>query len=202
MLPPALDTFLDAAYDDLSISIERVALLPELIEFSLLVKCRNESQAWRISSSPLEYNLVSGHKDDIQLLESDPRLWDYTDLQSSLYFNGRSEDPTKLALELMRVHFELLGPKVSLGKYMRVGTWDVLQLCDEGFGLFAEGPLMVLEAYAQCLLRNGVGASLVGTRKARTWGAEGWQELDTKPSLLCLGESWVVATGFRWERIK
>lgn len=202
MLPEKLKALLEEATDDLSVSLVDTTI--EVDQVALTIHCQHleSRQTWHmVALKPLDFEFVSGFVDDLRMYDDHPRLWAFTDEQSSLYFNGLAADTNSLALNLTRTHYQLTGEMIPVTAYMKCRSGDVQELCSKGFGLFAEGPLSLLKRYSDCLEQAGVKCSFVGTRKAMVWTENGWQELATRPLLLEVGANWIIGQSFSWHLV-
>jgi hypothetical protein len=113
-----------------------------------------------------------------------PGLLPYTDDFGGLSFRGRAEDPPRLAHALRAAHEEVAGRYVSFESVVNafLGVEALLEL---GFGQLANGPVTLLQRYAEVAEAHGVSTRLTLTGPGRDGLC-----------LLELGETYVVAERF------
>ena len=113
-----------------------------------------------------------------------PGLLPYTDDFGSLSFQGRAEDPERLANALRAAHVEVAGHYVAFEAVVNafLGVEALLEL---GYGQLANGPVTLLRRYAAVAEAHGVSTRLTLTGPGRNGLC-----------LLELGETYVVAERF------
>lgn len=109
---------------------------------------------------------------DVEVLDEHPLLVERLDDRVQLFFRGSVDDPDAVAWELMDVHRSVMGRWALIEDYWnlskRVGTDDVewvhldpTSLLRAPAGMFAEGPVTVMAAYAAVLEQHGVSTSFL-----------------------------------------
>ncbi len=91
----------------------------------------------------------------ILLTDDHPFLWQFSDVQSELYFNGSSKDVAIVISELNQIDFELFG------KYQN-SSGQLYTLLNSSNGSLGKGSKKLLTKYAECLNRYGIKTSVIG----------------------------------------
>ncbi|MBO9200218.1 MULTISPECIES: hypothetical protein [Niastella] len=90
----------------------------------------------------------------ILITDDHPLLWQYSDVQSELYFNGSGKDVYRVVSEINKIDFDLFG------KYQR-SSEQLYTLLRASHGLLCKGPERLLSKYEKCLNKYGIDTSLV-----------------------------------------
>lgn len=91
----------------------------------------------------------------ILLTDDHPLLWQYSDFQSELYFNGSSTDIHKIISEINQLDFELFG------KYQNSNE-QLYTLLRTSNGSLGKGSKKLLTKYSECLNKYGIKTSIIG----------------------------------------
>lgn len=124
----------------------------------------------------------------ILLTDDHPLLWQYSDFQSELYFNGLSTDVHKVISELNQIDFELFG------KYQN-SSEQLYTLLRTSNGSLGKGSNKLLTKYAECLNRNGIKTSIVGGYASTYFDGKNTMKGETLKIFL-FGGSYIVAQDF------
>lgn len=147
-------------------------------------------------------NIKSSRFSSIALSSTHALLWEYNDLQTSLYFNGMPDTPYKLFWELNKVHESVLGSYLPFNAYLN-REFTGQNLLNAKYGLFASGPKKLLSLYAVCLEQEGVNYSMINENKPWLYSAkEGRFVREFQyPKVLFLDGSFIIAMNFDIEEI-
>jgi len=191
--------------EEITISIDRVdfkAACPYVditIQISLVEDL--DDQKWRLYLIGYLAGYVSGAASfEIDFKKDHPLLWDYNDLQASLYFNGKPEDFYRLYWDLNHIYTSLYGSYSGIEKYLNTER-KFEDLMKSNYGLLASGPKRLLVDFAECLERQGVKSSIINEQKPTFWNGERTVSELRSPSLLLIGESYIITDEFKLERI-
>lgn len=158
-------------------------------------------QKWRIYLiGYLAGRLESGESYFMYFKNDHPLLWDYNDLQASLYFNGLPGDFYKLYWDLYNVHESLYGSYYDMDKYLNTEI-KLHELMRSNYGLLANGPKRLLIEYAKCLEKESVKSSIINEREPTFWNGERIVSGLRNPSVLLFGGSYIITDEFRLEKI-
>jgi hypothetical protein len=161
LLPAEIKYVLDN-YDpeDISISITRADFSGEMPVFNFTI--------YGLDDHPQNWTLeVAGHRTsellftsyisdtEIHLTDDHPFLWQYSDIQSELFFNGSSPDIYRIISELNQIDFQLFG------KYQH-SSEQLYTLLRSSNGSLGKGSKKLLTMYKECLNKYGIKASIVG----------------------------------------
>ncbi|GAA3913161.1 hypothetical protein GO495_24785 [Chitinophaga oryziterrae] len=136
----------------------------------------------------------------VDLKKDHPLLWDYNNIQASLYFNGQPDDFYRLYWDLHNIHTSLYGSYNTIDKYLNeVGQLD--KLLKSGYGLLANGPKNLLVKFAECLEENGIKSSITNEREPVYWNGSRTVSALQNLSVLLIGESYIITNEFKIEKI-
>jgi hypothetical protein len=132
--------------------------------------------------------------DDSLILITDdhPLLWQFSDVQVELYFNGASDDIYRVISELNQIDFNLFG------KY-RNSSQQLYTLLRSSHGSLGSGPRKLLTKYEKCLNKYGIETSIVGGYIPTYWDGKNKYSGDTLKILLING-SYIVAQDYIFTR--
>jgi hypothetical protein len=130
----------------------------------------------------------------ILLTDEHPLLWQYSDFQSELYFNGPGTNIHKIVSELNQIDFALFG------KYQN-SSEQLYALLKTTNGLLSKGSKKLLTKYAECLNINGIKTSMVGSYSPAYVDGKNTMEGDTLKIFLFRG-SYIVAQDFNFNKEK
>jgi hypothetical protein len=191
--------------EEIIIRIDKAILSADIpfIEITVQINEVNEvsERKWRISLNSYLSGQVSTdtacfmeHTNDHSL------LWEYNDLQASLYFTGAPDDIYKLYWDLHNIHTYLYGSRLGVEKYLNTGRkFDDLMKAQ--YGLLANGPKKLLTKLAECLQKHGVKSTIVNERKPSFWNGHKYVAELRELSLLFIGDSYFIAEEFKAEDI-
>ncbi|MGK7377593.1 hypothetical protein ACSFXN_07100 [Planococcus sp. 1R117A] len=155
-----------------------------------LIECWN-FQEYRLDS------LDSYDREEFEVTDDHPYLWDYQKPFTELYFRGEMTDAKALIGDLYLEHNRLTNRLIPFGRYLNdeeTGYGGNLEwLLTRKEGLFSTAPALLNEAYHALLSQYGFATSLL-TRKAEPPCKE--------CRLLRLGKSFVIAEKFDAIRIE
>ncbi|NIG55541.1 hypothetical protein [Chitinophaga sp. Cy-1792] len=129
---------------------------------------------------------------DIFYSDDHPLLWDYNDLQASLYFTGVSADVYKLFWEVKQIEKRLYGHYQYIDRYLN-SELEVVKLMKAGRGLFANGPKKLLQEMAKVLADNVLKFSLISEREPSLCDGTRLTAKRQYPSALLVGNSYFIA---------
>ncbi|MBS7565758.1 hypothetical protein KHS38_15220 [Mucilaginibacter sp. Bleaf8] len=163
------------------------------LNFSFRYYDETPPKKWRLTvGHAKEERIVRDWTSCIALYKQHPRLLEYTDAHTELYFNGTSTQSLNLFADIYKSLQTLTDNLDELKGYV-LGPCTTEALCQQGYGLFARGPKTILMLYQQCLIKHGIHSYFVGKREAL---AE-----DSTAKLFTLGDSYIIGQDFHFERI-
>lgn len=206
MIPKKLaDIFTEFDEDDFDLYITRVDFSSDnfIIDFSIDVQNINQTgsiqQKWKVEAAGHRKNHVSLNQSNFLIINDDhPLLWEFTDLQSQLYFTGICKDQAKLFYDLYVTHEKLFGKhrcfEISFGK---VSSFP--KPFQYSNGLLAQGSKKLMEKYSDCLIQNGLDFKIIDDRPAMYGNDEQFMEEETSLKVLISGDSYIIANDFFFE---
>lgn len=194
--------------EEITISIDRAdfkAACP-YVDITIQISSADEvdevdDQKWRLYLIGYLAGYISGAASFWMNFKKDhPLLWDYNDLQASLYFNGIPDNFYKLYWDLNHVYTSLYDSYYGLKKYLNTEK-AFEELMKSNYGLLASGPKRLLIEFAECLERQGVKSSIINESKPTFWNGERTVSELKNSSLLLIGASFIISDEFKLERI-
>ena len=131
----------------------------------------------------------------IEISNDDPILWNYSDKQCLLYFNGSCSDTDKLFLELYRVHNSIFNGLLNFEETLNQ-PYNFEILIQSKNGLLASGPKKLLEKYATVLDRHDIKYSIIGDRVPQYWDGEKHHDETGNAKALFIDNSYIIADKF------
>lgn len=170
------------------------------LSFEITFTDNDEStQEWIVNGIEHRKNkIIFGTTDFIEIFEESPLLWEFTDIQSELYYSGKINEPEKLLYELFMIHKKLFNEykqfELFPGEYEH--NFKPFQYDS---GLLAKGPRKLLQQYADYLQSSDINYSIIGERLPTYWN--GVEHIDeTSLKLLLFGDSYIVAKDFLFHK--
>lgn len=119
----------------------------------------------------------------------------YTDPWQSLYFAGVPHSIDGAVGRLVLAHRSAVGDWVPIGRYLRAK--NIERLLAGRYGLLAEGPAFVVQAYARALSEYGLTLSFHASSQPHRRRVDGQLLESTVPlTTLIIGETYFVAEEF------
>lgn len=134
-----------------------------------------------------EFIFADEHYPSAVILDQHPLLRDFHEPHQVLYVSGTPSDPVKLAKALNERIRRDTGGWRTLSRY---GNMSPEAILEGGHGLLMRAPESICAAASDVLEQAGIAATTPGLR------AKGGQQ-----KLLLLGQSYVVADEFRFQRV-
>jgi hypothetical protein len=171
------------------------------LEFSINTGVEGQSQLWEIQMTGVRADLIkSNFADKIELFEHHPLLWPHNQIQTCLYFGHPTTKPYELFSDIYVAHMKETMGWISFDKYINPDM-PIVDLCKSAMGLFAEGPIALLEVYTRILEQHQMNPSIVGGSMSKHWTGEEWVQDDVAIKALIIGDSFVVAETFDFSRV-
>lgn len=150
-------------------------------------------QRWQLTVGGYkEEKIVRDWTQDIALYKQHPLLLEHTDTYTELYFKGTTTQAQELFIDIYQSLLNLTEGIGNLGEYV-LTPGRVMELSQQGYGLFARGSKTILTLYQHCLTKYGIHAYFVGEREQ--------SEEDSKLKLFKLGSSYIIGRNFKFERL-
>ena len=198
-LPENLTAMIDSPEfdDEAGIVIDTISFteLNCLLEFSFRYwEDEMPPQRWQLTVSAYkEERIVRDWTQNIALYEEHPLLLKHTDTYNELYFKGTTIQAKELFIDIYQSLLNLTEDIGDLAEYVLTPS-RVMELGQQGYGLFARGSKTILTLYQKCLTRYGIHAYfLVGREKS---------EEDRRLKLFQLGSSYIIGKTFYFQQLK
>lgn len=171
------------------------------LEFALKTGVEGQNQLWEVQITGVrDESIKSGFSHKLELLEEHPLLWAHNQLQTSLYFGQSTSKPHELFTEIYSTHLRLTRNWVPLNQYINANV-SIIDLCKSPSGLFASGPIKILEEYQRVLESHRMNPTIVGGHYPKRW-SNGHQVDETETlRILVIGKSYVIGETFDFNRV-
>lgn len=171
------------------------------IEFVIKTGNEGQSQLWEVQIGGVrEYLIKSNFATKLELFEEHPLLWTYNQQQTNLYFGRPTDRPYELFANIYNIHQQLTKNGISIEKYLN-NTLATIELCKSTTGLFARGPIKVMEAYKEELERHNMSPTLVGGHNPKRRMNGHQVDATAIVKVLVIGDSYVVGETFDFQRV-
>ena len=141
---------------------------------------------------------------EVYVAADHPLLWPQACIIASLsfYFREGVEEPLAVAAALHERHRELTDDWLPFEDFVNSSARAPLSArIALRYGTLAEGPVTLLEAYAEVLKGHGAATNLFSFRPPLCWDGARWAEAPDGLSACVLGESYIVARHFEAARV-
>jgi hypothetical protein len=171
------------------------------VEFAIKTGIEGQNQLWEVQISGVREELIkSDFANRLELFEEHPLLWTYNQRQVSLYFGQGTSRPHELFVNIYNIHSLVTMARVPFEKHINKGL-SILDLCRSTSGLFARGPIKLLEAYKEELEKYQMNPTVIHGHNPKRW-VNGQQVDETEiVKVLAIGDSYVVGETFDFQRV-
>lgn len=128
-----------------------------------------------------------------------PLLWPYIKDGGSLFFGALNPDRAKLIGDMFAAHFSITGNYFPFGRFINE-NWLSASKPWGSSGLFAEGPLVILEAFRAVLEKYGATCRITNVCLPKRWTGSEFVPESKDLHILLIGDSFVIAEHFEYER--
>jgi hypothetical protein len=135
------------------------------LSFDLHIRTdKHECQSWEVDCvGLLEHHMFLGECDNFDLRHDHPLLWPYIYPKASVSFYGEAENPLVVFGALYQRHLELVRDWIPFGRFMNGNSLEMIR---GRYGMLAEGPTPLVEAYAQVLERFQISSKVAEPKPA------------------------------------
>jgi hypothetical protein len=171
------------------------------VEFAIKTGNEGQSQLWEVQISGVREDLIkSDVADKLELFEEHPLLWTYNQRQTNLYFGRPTERPHELFVNVYNIHRQLTRNRIPFDKFLN-NALTTIELCKSTTGMFAKGPIKLMEAYKEELERHNMNPTIVGGHNPKR-RLDGHQVDETEiVKVLVIGDSYVIGETFDFQRV-
>ena len=158
-------------------------------------------QIWRVTTRGYKTSRISfDHADQFEILEDHPLLWDYSDVQTELFFKGEIKEASKLLIDLFIVHQRLYkGYKpFPLVVEENLNFFKPFQYSN---GSLVKGSKKTLLEYGNVLKQNGVDFYLLGERDPTYWTGFEFLPESKDLKLMLMQRSYLIADDYTFEQL-
>jgi hypothetical protein len=124
----------------------------------------DEYQSWEVDCvGLLEHQVLLGECSNFYLSRDHPLLWPYIYPQASISFYGEAEDPLAVFGALNERHIKLVNDWIPVGRFLNQNSLEIIR---GRYGMLAEGPTPLVDAYAQVLERFKISSKVANPKPA------------------------------------
>lgn len=160
-------------------------------------------ELWMIKvTNHKRHEILKSGCQDIELKDEHYLLSEFNEYSGDIFVNERTDNKDDLFRELYSVHRTEFCDWIPFDKYIP-HAFDNLDKFDLDFGLFAKGPLNILELYAQTLRKFYSKVNIVGKYGRKKFEKDiGWTSDDTNYKVMIMEYSFVIGEYFEFEKMK
>ena len=133
----------------------------------------------------------------LQINTTHPILWQFSDVQSSLYFSGTCSDADKLFMDLFNLHHSVTENLIPFEKTLH-RIYQFRESMKVTSGLLADGPKKLLTHYASLLEKYNLQFTIIGDRTPTFWNGEKHIQESGTAKILFIDNSYVIADEFKF----
>jgi hypothetical protein len=205
VLPKRLTEILnDHDPEDIAISITKIDFETNNLNFVLKVSGfgyndeDNYEYRWTVNTEHYRTSKFSlDFASSISISDTHPLLWQFSDKQSELYFNGNCNDPDKLFLDLYKSHQACFEGLTDFEE--TINQHDNFEpLLKSRNGLLASGPNKLMSMYADVLPKHNLTYSIIGDRVPTFWDGDKHVLETGKAKVLFIDSSYIIADDFNF----
>ena len=165
-----------------------------ILSFNLIGESvQEQDQAWEVEcAGVLDHCLVLGNCREFSLHDDHPLLWQHIHPECSVSFFGDSSNVQAVIGELYNRHTELVGHWIP---FKSMVNGNPVEMISGRYGMFAEGPKPLMEAYATVFESAGFKAG-VSEPRLRWSPSDLFTSADEIEVLVLSEKSYVVAQKF------
>ena len=187
-------------YDSDNYSKSQEPDVPMTLSFNLDTGAETDAQQrWEVECRGVwAHQILLGQCDGLDLYKDHVLLWDYNLPRASLSFYGEAKEPLAVVIALMSCHSDLTGDGVPFDRYI---NGNPLEMIAGRYGMLADGPMPLIESYAEVLESFGIGTR-IARRNLVALDDIGEFSGRPKPEVLVLTRGcFVVASTFNARRV-
>lgn len=115
-------------------------------------------QKWEVECRGMRgHQILLGQCNGLDFYDDHVLLWDYNLPKASMSFYGEAREPLAVVIALINCHSDLTGDCVPFDRYI---NGNPLEMIAGRYGMLADGPLPLIEAYAKVLESFGIGTRI------------------------------------------
>jgi hypothetical protein len=150
-----------------------------------------QTKQYRKSKIFLDYSSTMGISQD------HPILWQFSDIQSELYFSGHCADVDKLFVNLYKIHKSFFKDFLPFEETINIDA-GFNKLLNTSSGLLAKGPLKLMKQYAGILAQHKLTHSLIEDTIPTFWDGENHVNETGNAKVLFIDNSYIIADEFQF----
>ncbi|MFP9130323.1 hypothetical protein [Niallia sp. BSM11] len=179
---------------DVYLSLDGIKINNDDLELTIQVTYENNDevlQLWKVTCTDFrEHQLNVHYFEEFKVLDDHVYLWKYNNPLADLFFKGVCYDINQVVRELYINHSNKVKGQLPMEKYLNL-TGDLVDLLQQGEGLFSKGPLNIIKVHEKVLSNNGFKTTVID-----------YSNTESGPfKLLMFEDSFVVAKSFKAKQV-
>lgn len=196
-----IDDLIDIIYSpdfedrDATIDLATVRLEGDVLSLSINLIGTDQEQdpSWEVECIGVQEHQVSlGHCQQFAVYDEHALLWPYTYPQSSVSFYGEAADPQAVVGAMYSRHLELVSHWLPFDRFL---NGDPVAMIKGRYGMFAAGPMPLIEGYAAVFNHFGISATVVDPKTVWT-PSDAFSSSEELAILILSKTSYVMARKF------
>jgi len=207
MLPPEFTEILEKYdYEDYSIIIididnsEPNPILNIQVSIDSYNDESNIVSSWKIKTKHYRQSRISlGFATSLAIEDDHPILWQFSDMQSEIYFKGGCSNPDKLFIDLYKIHSRLFNDLIPFKNSIR-NVDDFSWILETSSGLLAKGPRKLMTEYSVLLNQFNLNHTVINDRIPTYWDDDTEKNVNEsgKAKVLFIDNSFIIADEFNF----
>src|SRR4030095_1554843 len=180
--------------------IAEASLAGDVLAFSLRIDLLGDGdQFWKVECiGYLEHRVTLGIHYQVESYGDHVLLWPYIYPSASLSFFGESENPLAVVGALYTQHVKTVHRWIPFHRFLNGNPHEMIA---GRYGMLAEGPVPLLEAYASVLNEFGIGNEIANPKPA-PYTNDSMVRMEEVSALIFDTDSHVIGAKFNAERLE
>lgn len=189
-------------FEDGDIIISSCKIVEDTI--SLIIELWDEldeisRQQWRIECKNVrDYKLQPSESVGIEIAEKHILLYPHNELQSELFFNGSTKNQKELLADIVKAHNGAVDDWFGVQEFIHQLPYQTKEF---KYGLFAKGPDLILQKYADVLGSYDISSNIINQNYPKFWNNGAWQDSTRDNVVLFIGDNYIITNNINTERI-
>lgn len=200
-----IEAFDSLGYEEGYLAVQSVKYFENELHFDFSLHLNDpeesETQLWQLQvkdnrDDKIDFEDLGGY---FSFYSEHCLLWEFTDVETELYFKKPTDNPEKLLAAIYTIHNTIFDNYISIEKFLNGN--NLLTLCNSNNGLFARGPKQILDHYFNSLQEAGNEPYFYGEYFPKKWDGERWMPESKDLKVALLGSTYFVGETFIFKRL-
>lgn len=155
---------------------------------------------WELSiDNYRDFHIEYEWSDGFTIYDTHPLLLKYLENEIALYFSSNTCDSNKLLTDIYSAHVAICQGFIPVEKFLNHKYLN--DACIASFGLFARGPISIIQKYKDVMDRYQIVNNIHGPFQPKYWDGEKHVVEPADMKLFIMGESYFIGQEFKFEKI-